>query len=109
MYLVEELIENSRELMGKKVEVRGVITHNGVICKLNGYDEKVDGPSIEILQDELLKTLFGKVPAYGGGRYLYHDNARVIGTLARSQEGNIVIEGVSDLTVEFEGKEIKVI
>jgi len=72
--------------VGTEVDINGVFYHSDGIGYLSASDDgTISGTTaLKVAISDLKTMLLRKVPAYGGGRYLYAHPAHVRGTLCSS-------------------------
>ncbi|TDA48868.1 hypothetical protein [Burkholderia pyrrocinia] len=84
---------------GAKVILKGSFVMDGQDGYFVESDARVREKNRAVLvrHDDLKKKLLSSVPAFGGGVYLYGDQAEITGVLSKSNDGRFLCE-ITDVT-----------
>lgn len=105
MFDVKRATAEIDEIAGNKITIEDLFLHDGK----KGYLKGEAKPIIEVTHPDLLDTLFGVVPAYAGGRYLYYDKSYIEGRIDIGKDGNPYLHEIKVMKVYFEDEVIDVI
>jgi hypothetical protein len=105
---IDDLVtKNADELVGKQFEISCILFVSGnnrawIACnKLAGIEKQFNIP---IEHNRLFDLLLERVPVFVGGKYLYCDDAVIIGTFKTIKQ-KLILARVIDLCVKRDGKE----
>jgi len=106
---VLEVVEHPSKYLGRTIELCGTFTYSADGALMYGSEGDLRGRAIRVVHGDLPDILFGKVPAYGGSKYLYRDKAMLVGIIDVASDGVVEISDICDMRLVCDGECTRVI